>query len=184
MIKLNLLEKSFDKNIILKDVNLTINSNEILHITGKSGVGKTTLLRILSGLDKDFKGELINDFKCQSFTFPERVFIGGLNILKEIMVITNKNKEEVLATFDELGLSNDIDKKASELSTGMRSRLSVIRSLLFDSEIIFLDEPLLGLDTDTKNLVISFINKNLHNRTLVYTGDYIISNQNQNIYNL
>lgn len=184
MIKLNLLKKSFDENIILKDLNLTINSHEILHITGKSGVGKTTLLRILSGIDKDFKGDLFNDFKTQSFTFPERVFIGGVSILKEIMIITNKDRNEVLNAFNELGLSKDFDKKASELSTGMRSRLSIIRSLLFDSEIIFLDEPLLGLDLETKSIVKNFINENLHDRALVYTGEDIVNFKKENILNL
>lgn len=184
MIKLNLIEKRFGKNLLYENLKLTINPHEVLHVTGKSGVGKTTLLRILAGLDTDFKGEIVNDFKSQSFTFPERVFVGGISILKEIMIITNKSKNEILDAFSELSLYNDSNKKAAELSTGMRSRLSVIRSMLFDSEIVFLDEPLLGLDDDTKKLVINFINKNLQNRALVYTGEKIIKNVVESIQNL
>lgn len=184
MIKLELIEKSFDGNVLYKNLNITVTPHEILHITGKSGVGKTTLLRILSGLDTDFKGKLYNDFKSQSFTFPERVFIGGVSILKEIMIATNRSKDEILDAFNKLGLKSDYNKKANELSTGMRSRVSVIRSMLFDSEIVFLDEPLLGLDSETKKIAINFINNNLKNRALVYTGEKIIQDITERIYNL
>ena len=173
MIKLKLEEKRFDDNLILENINLEINPGDILHIVGKSGVGKTTLLRILSGLDYDFTGTLSNTFERKAIVFPERVFLGGINIFKEVKIFTNKSDSEILDAFSELDLDKDVDKKASELSTGMRSRLSIIRALLSDSDVLFLDEPLLGLDDYTKNITINFISKHIKGRTVLYTGESI-----------
>ena len=75
--------------------------------------------------------------------------------------------------FSELDLDKDVDKKASELSTGMRSRLSIIRAFLSEADILFLDEPLLGLDDYSKNITTNFISKHLKGRTVLYTGESI-----------
>lgn len=173
MIKLELKEKRFDDNLILENINLEINPGDILHIVGKSGVGKTTLLRILSGLDSDFAGTLSNTFNRKAIIFPERVFLGGINIFKEVKLFTNKSDSEILDAFSELDLDKDVDKKASELSTGMRSRLSIIRAALSEADILFLDEPLLGLDEYTKKITVDFLLKHLKGRTVLYTGESI-----------
>lgn len=106
-----------------------------------------------------------------SITFPERVFLGGIDLFSEIKILTNENDDKIYSALNELALSNSAKKRAKELSTGMRSRASVIRAMLAKSEIVFLDEPLLGLDENTKILVNNFINNNLNSRTLIYTGE-------------
>lgn len=173
MIKLKLEEKKFDDNLILENINLEIKSGDILHIIGKSGVGKTTLIRIMAGLDSNFTGQLSNTFQKAAIVFPERVFLGGINIFKEVKLFTNKSDSEILDAFSELDLDKDVDKKASELSTGMRSRLSIIRAALSEADILFLDEPLLGLDEYTKKITIDFLLKHLKGRTVLYTGESI-----------
>lgn len=173
MIKLELKEKRFDDNLILENINLEIKSGDILHIIGKSGVGKTTLIRIMAGLDSNFTGQLSNTFQKAAIVFPERVFLGGINIFKEVKIFTNKSDSEILDAFSELDLDKDVDKKASELSTGMRSRLSIIRAFLSDSDVLFLDEPLLGLDEYTKKITVDFLLKHLKGRTILYTGESI-----------
>lgn len=106
-----------------------------------------------------------------SITFPERVFLGGIDLFSEIKILTNENDDKIYSALNELALSNSAKKRAKELSTGMRSRASVIRAMLAKSEIVFFDEPLLGLDENTKILVNNFINNNLNSRTLIYTGE-------------
>lgn len=173
MIKLKLEEKRFDDNLILENINLEIKSGDILHIIGKSGVGKTTLIRIMAGLDSNFTGQLSNTFQKAAIVFPDRVFLGVINIFKEVKLFTNKSDLEILDAFSELALDKDVDKKASELSTGMRSRLSIIRAALSEADILFLDEPLLGLDEYTKKITIDFLLKHLKGRTVLYTGESI-----------
>lgn len=173
MIKLNLKEKRFDDKIVLKHLNITISNGEVLHIVGDSGIGKTTLMRILTGIDTDFNGVIVNDYKKMSITFPERVFLGGINLFAEIKVLTNASDEKINTALFKLGLSNSKYKYANQLSTGMKSRASVIRALLAKSEIVFLDEPLLGLDENTKIITKKFITDELNNRSIVYTGEDI-----------
>ena len=179
MIKLNLKEKSFDGNIILKDLEVKINKGDIVHIVGESGIGKTTLMRILMGVDKNFDGEIENHFPSMAATYPERVFMSGISILNEIKIFTGKTKEEIKSALEILNMVDAKDKKASELSTGMRSRASIIRAMLKDADILFLDEPLLGLDPKTKDLTIDFIKDHSMDKAIVYTGDQIFTNENR-----
>ena len=179
MIKLNLKEKSFDGNIILKDLEVKINKGDIVHIVGESGIGKTTLMRILMGVDRDFDGEIENQFSSMAATYPERIFMGGISVLNEIKIFTGKTREEIKSALEFLNMVDAKDKKASELSTGMRSRASIIRTMLKDADIVFLDEPLLGLDPKTKDLTIDFIKGHSRGKAIVYTGDQIFTNENR-----
>ena len=170
MINLNLKEKSFDDKVILKDISLQIEKGDILSITGQSGIGKSTLLRILAGLDTDFKGEITNTFKSSSISFPEKVFLGRISAIKEIKLVSRASYSEIekaMEYFDLLTLKNNLVKT---MSTGQRTRVSLIRSILNDSDIIYLDEPLMGLDFNNKKLATDYILNNLNGRALVYTG--------------
>lgn len=179
MLKLNLKEKAFDGKIILSDLQIEIKNGEIFHIIGQSGIGKTTLMRILMGVDRDFEGEFENNFSSMAATYPERVFMGGISILNEIKIFTGKTREEIKSALEFLNMVDAKDKKASELSTGMRSRASIIRTMLKDADIVFLDEPLLGLDPKTKDLTIDFIKGHSRGKAIVYTGDQIFTNENR-----
>lgn len=179
MLKLNLKEKSFDGKLILSDLQIEIKNEEIFHIVGESGIGKTTLMRILMGVDQDFEGETQNNFSSMAATYPERVFMGGISILNEIKIFTGKSHAEIEKAFEFLNMVDGKDKKASELSTGMRSRASIIRAMLKDADIVFLDEPLLGLDPKTKDLAIRFIKDHSRGKAIVYTGDHIFSEERE-----
>lgn len=179
MIKLELIEKSFGDKIILENIKLFVNKNEKLHLIGQSGVGKTTLLRILMGVDKDFKGSLSNDFTSASAIYPERVFMGGISIFKEIKIFTGASDDAIDSALKSLDIYHAKNKKASELSTGMRSRASIIRSVLKPTEITFLDEPLLGLDDETKLFTIDFIKNHTKDRAVIYTGENIYDEESE-----
>ena len=105
--------------------------------------------------------------------------MGGISILNEIKIFTGKTREEIKSALEFLNMVDAKDKKASELSTGMRSRASIIRAMLKDADIVFLDEPLLGLDPRTKDLTIRFIKDHSMDKAIVYTGDQIFTNENR-----
>lgn len=170
MIKLDLKEKSYDKKIVLRDIFLTLYPKEILVINGASGIGKTTLLRIISGLDKDFSGTLENKFSSASISFAQKVFLGRLSAFKEIKVVTGADDNIIYQSMKELGLYQSKESLAQSLSTGQKTRLSLIRAFLAKSEVIYLDEPLLGLDPENKKIALTYMKKRLKGRTLIYTG--------------
>ena len=114
MLKLNLKEKAFDGKIILSDLQIEIKNGEIFHIIGQSGIGKTTLMRILMRVDRDFEGEFENNFSSMGATYPERVFMGGISILNEIKIFTGKTREEIKSALEFLNMVDAKDKKASE----------------------------------------------------------------------
>lgn len=177
MIKFDLKNKSFDGKTILENIQLQINAGDRLHLIAPSGTGKTTLMRILMMIDVDFEGTIENEFKKMSATYPERVFMGGISIYKEIKTFTHRTEAEIDAALKALKIYDAKHKRAKELSTGMRSRASIIRSMITDAEIVFLDEPLLGLDENTKKLAIDFIKTHSQNKTIIYTGDTIYTDE-------
>lgn len=177
MLTLAIKEKYFGDKLIFRNIDLRLVSGQVLHIDGKSGSGKTTLTRIIMGLDREFSGKINNDFKNMSVSFPEKRFFKRLSGKNQVKVMlmdkshSNNIEADIEDAFKDLAMIDSIDRDPSEYSTGMKSRLSLIRALICPSELVILDEPLLGLDEKTRILAINFIHKKLNGRTLIYTGE-------------
>ena len=130
-----------------------------------SGWGKTTLLRIASGLDRDFEGEVEKGGR-NVVLFQEDRLVEGISALSNLLAL-GKGKEECLASLSILGLEGQERKKVSELSGGMKRRVAIARVLLMDGDRFFLDEPFTGLDGETKEAVASVLKKKLKGKTVV-----------------
>lgn len=168
------IHKSFKGLQVLKGVNITISSKEIVSIVGKSGSGKSTLLNILGTLDNPDQGSVVLDgnditqlssndlarFRNQKigfvfqfhhllpeFTAIENVMIPAF-IQKKDKSKTQKKAEELL---DYLGLSERLEHKPGQLSGGEQQRVAVARALINDPQIVFADEPSGNLDLDSSN---------------------------------
>lgn len=161
-IKIKNLCKSFDKNPIIKDISMEINSGDIVCFLGPSGSGKTTLMRLILGAIKADKGEItIGDIKSPSFSlFPKigympqndalyndltaeenlRFFSGLYNMNTKQF---NKAVDEVLAIVD---LTEDKKKLVSKFSGGMKKRLSLAAAIIHKPDLLILDEPTVGID--------------------------------------
>ena len=154
---------------VLDNINLKINNNEIILISGESGSGKTTLLEIISGLTDPQRGRIIWKNQIMNsrrrrwlcglvFQFPERFFLGA-TIGKELKFGYKSIKEiKIKNVLNKVGLSKiNLTDPPEKLSGGQQRRLAVAVQLLRDPNIILLDEPTAGLDWSMKNDVKDLI---------------------------
>ena len=154
---------------VLNDINIKINNNEIILISGESGSGKTTLLEIISGLTDPQRGRIIWKNQIMNsrrrrwlcglvFQFPERFFLGA-TIGKELKFGYKSIKEiKIKKVLNKVGLSKiNLTAPPEKLSGGQQRRLAVAVQLLREPNIILLDEPTAGLDWSMKNDVKDLI---------------------------
>lgn len=166
--KLFIENKSFPNKVILSNQTYEINRGEHIAITGPSGCGKTTLLRLLSGLDKDYIGIIKEPFNSLSFLFQEDRLVENMSIRRNLMMV-NRDEERIKKLLKLSGLENEEQTIVSTLSGGMKRRVSIIRSLLLDYDVLFLDEPFRALDDKNREEMGLIILDELKNKTLVFT---------------
>lgn len=163
--------KTFDDNEVLKNVNITLKDNSIYCLMGASGIGKTTLLRILMGLEHADSGSISGiDIKSISCMFQEDRLIPYLSAIDNVRIVLrgkNNNREEVRNHLLSILPDDSLDMPVSSLSGGMKRRVALARALSYPGKLIILDEPFTGLDKDTKLNVIDYILKMRNNRTLL-----------------
>ena len=162
------LYKSFGDHSVLKNVNLTIKEGSITCIMGQSGQGKTTLLNILMGFEKADSGEVFNIPKNKSAVFQENRLCEDFSVLSNIRLVNdNISDATIVSHLHAVGLENEAYQKVSTLSGGMKRRVALVRAILAEKDILFLDEALKGLDEDTKNTTIQYILNNCKDMTIL-----------------
>ncbi|MGH9910299.1 MAG: ABC transporter ATP-binding protein [Nitrososphaerales archaeon] len=152
----------------ISDINLNINDGEFVCFVGPSGCGKTTLLNIIAGLEKPDNGEVILDGRAVHDTGPDRTMVfqeGALfpwlkvieNVefgLKVAGVQKAKRRERAMHYLDMMQLTKFADSYTYQLSTGMKQRVAIARSLVMDPEVLLMDEPFAALDAQTRDLLL------------------------------
>lgn len=168
------LTKVFGEKRIIENLTLDFPEKGLYVFLGESGVGKTTLLRMISGLDTDYTGEITGGgFSQVSFAFQEYRLIPGLSAIDNIVLATSDKKDEATRrrAFElllSLGFSErDMSLFPSELSGGMKQRVSLARALARNKPILLLDEPTKELDAETAELAVSSIAKEKENRLVL-----------------
>ena len=155
MLKIRNLRKKFGKNEVLKGINLSLASNEILAILGSSGSGKSTLLRCIAGLESSEFDEL----KCNSsvgFMFQNYALFPHFSVYDNIAFALNKlSKKEADERINELlakfGLKELKDKKPDQISGGQAQRVAFARAIAAGAKLLLLDEPFSNLDQGLKH---------------------------------
>lgn len=181
----NLFHKySENSDYAVKNVSFEIPKGEIFGFLGPSGAGKSTVQKILIGILKKQKGSIVidginsEDLKKDffekigvSFELPNMYSkLSGYENLKYYGGLFKKKTKDPLKLLESVGLLQDKDKKASDYSKGMKQRLIFARSLINDPDILFLDEPLSGLDPSTaKKLKEIIINEKNNGKTIFLT---------------
>ncbi len=167
MIKVEGVDKSYGRVNVLDNVSLKVEAGKTVGIVGPSGSGKTTLLRVIAGLDTANRGTVSIDGVPASI--PEVVIKpSGRNIsaifqvpalwphmtaqenLDYVHTGERENAEDLL---ESVGLSELVDRYPSELSGGEARRVSIVRGLLADRKYLLMDEPLVNLNPDLKNML-------------------------------
>ena len=161
--------KSYDGVSVLEDISLEIEEGGRYVISAPSGRGKTTLLRIMMGLEQPDGGELTGISGSISAVFQEDRLPAEFSTFRCVKMalpgrVSKTVGREHLA---ELGLGEHTEKPAKELSGGMKRRVALCRAVLSGADTIYLDEPFTGLDTETKKSVAGYINRHCRGRTLV-----------------
>lgn len=180
----------------LNDFTLDINEGQIFGLLGPNGAGKTTLISILCGLVKPTSGNFTidglsyaknaNDIKKIIGVVPQEyalyptltarenlLYFGSMYGLKG-----NDLKEKVIDSLDFLGLLKFADKRIETFSGGMKRRVNLIAGILHDPKVLFLDEPTVGVDVQSKNAIIDYL-KALNNNgtTIIYTSHHLAEAQ-------
>ena len=171
MIELKNVSKSFDDKNVLDSFSAVFDSDEYL-LKGPSGIGKTTCLRLILGLIEPDEGEVIlADGTRFAVCFQEDRLFEKESLLTNILAVNdNVSEEDAEKALLELLPADSLDKKAGELSGGMKRRLAVIRAMLHDSDCVILDEPFTGLDDEARTKTITFIKEHLNGRLLILTS--------------
>lgn len=152
----------------LSNINMNINEGEFVCFVGPSGCGKTTLLNIIAGLEKPDTGEVILDGRSVSDAGPDRIMVfqegalfPWLNVLENVEfglkiagVQKEKRRERAMHYLDMMQLTKFADSYTYQLSTGMKQRVAIARSLVMDPEVLLMDEPFAAIDAQTRDLLL------------------------------
>ena len=156
MIKLENINKEYGEKIVFENLSLSIEENAVTAVLGESGVGKTTLLNILSGA-ASYTGKMQNDSRKVSFVFQEDRLVPFMTV--------NENLEFVLGKGDyteklrQVGIEEYKDSYPSSLSGGTARRVALLRAFLYDGDLMLMDEPFSALDLSTKYKVMQLFLK-------------------------
>ena len=180
------LIKSFDKKVILDDISFKVDDGKILSIVGFSGSGKSTVLKLISGLIEKDSGEINTSGGDIAMVFQYSALFDSLNVFDNISFAlqerkdlrgkyTRKELEKIVAEKLELvGLSGIEEQFPSELSGGMQKRVAIARAIALNPQYLFCDEPNSGLDPKTSLVIdelIQDITREYNMTTLINTHD-------------
>ena len=171
-VKVRSLSKAYREKTVLADLSFSLEAGQIYCLMGTSGIGKTTLLRILMGLETPDKGSAVPEIRPESAisaVFQENRLLGYADALDNIRIAGGRRglcctPQEVLQNLIE---PEAWQKRTELLSGGMQRRVALARALAVRSGLILMDEPFTGLDEETKKRTIQQILQFREGRTLL-----------------
>ncbi len=160
LIEFKNINKSFDDLEVLKDLSFSVTKNDIIGILGPSGVGKSTILKLIAGVIEQSTGELIINAKKIGYVFQEPRLLPWKTALDNVQLpllvngINKSNAKKKAEYFlNKMGLNGFEEYYPSQLSGGMLQRVSLARAFAIEPDLLLLDEPFSALDLRLKSVL-------------------------------
>ena len=181
VLELRHLEKKFGDNVVLRDINLSVNKGEVISVIGSSGSGKSTMLRCINLLEEPTGGKILylgNNVQDKEFNlgdyrtkvgmvFQQFNLFGNMtaldNCVKPQMIVLKRTREEAEKIareyIEKVGMSEYINAKPHQLSGGQKQRIAIARALSMNPEVILFDEPTSALDPEMVGEVLEVMKR-------------------------
>ncbi len=156
IISMNGISFGYSNNPICRDLNWRLPPSGIVCLRGPSGGGKTTLLRLLAGLEQPQSGSITPAGYKVAMVFQEDRLLPWLTV-RQNAAIACENNETIDRLLNAVGLTDYANSTPDTISGGQQRRVALIRALATDSDLLLLDEPFTGLDEETKAIVLPLI---------------------------
>ena len=169
MITIDRLTLSYGSQQVLKDCSLRVEAGSRVALMGPSGCGKTSLINVIAGLLAPDSGKVSVNGKV-SYVFQEPALFPWLTAVDNINVVLSDGPETLPRAeqlLEAVGLSDCRDKYPHQLSGGQKQRIAICRALAYGGDILLLDEPLKGLDADTRAQVSALLLQEWAGKTLL-----------------
>ncbi|MEC9485293.1 MAG: ABC transporter ATP-binding protein [Candidatus Izemoplasma sp.] len=190
MIQLKDITFSYDiKTPVLNDFNLTLKPGEIIAVQGKSGIGKSTVLRLIAGLETPDSGHIFLDGVCINdvpahkrevgYVFQNNALFPHLTVEKNIAygiynLSRNEQQKRIQKIAKKLDIIELLKRYPHEISGGQKQRVAIARTLVTEPKVLLLDEPFSALDAELKSQIqfdIKRVLQSLHITTILVTHD-------------
>jgi phospholipid/cholesterol/gamma-HCH transport system ATP-binding protein len=191
------LQKSFGEQTVLDGIDLRVSAGETVAVLGRSGTGKSVLLKLMIGLQKPDSGSIrilgreiagldmnaLNELrKKMGFLFQQSALYDSLSVQENVAfplrrhttLFETERKQRVRELLASVGLEHDLEKMPSEISGGMQKRVALARAIALDPEVVLFDEPTTGLDPITASEIgklIRDLQEKHHITSVVVTHD-------------
>ena len=181
ILQVNHLSKAFGSNLVLKDIDFTVEKGDVISIIGASGSGKSTLLRCINLLETPSSGEIlyhgknvvgrgVNPTEYRShvgMVFQSFNLFNNMTVLENCMVgqtkVLKRNKEEArqhaMKHLEEVGMAPYINARPRQISGGQKQRVAIARAMAMDPEVLLFDEPTSALDPEMVGEVLSVMQR-------------------------
>ena len=164
--------KSYGSNSVFNCFNCQIEEGAVTCFMGKSGQGKTTLLRLILGLEQPDSGQIKGMLnKRKSVVFQEDRLCENLSAAANIRFVCDKSVKMsgIIDSMSAVGLAPGCaNQTARSMSGGQRRRTAILRALMADYDILFMDEPFMGLDAQTKEKVMLYTKERIKGKTVIF----------------
>ena len=181
ILQVNHLSKAFGSNLVLKDIDFTVEKGDVISIIGASGSGKSTLLRCINLLETPSSGEIlyhgknvvgrgVNPTEYRShvgMVFQSFNLFNNMTVLENCMVgqtkVLKRNKEEArqhaMKYLEEVGMAPYINARPRQISGGQKQRVAIARAMAMDPEVLLFDEPTSALDPEMVGEVLTVMQR-------------------------